>query len=173
MIRFSAFVHANVAFNVVENPFVQAFINGLRPMYKLPSRYVLQHTTLDAEFARVKLEEHEQLKKRKFITLLIDGWEDAAGRSLYGTVASEVRKAPTVLGLSDLTGERGTADAMVRICSESLDCMDIRPCQVAALCTDNPSVMISAWTKFESLYPWSLVSVEDFGCHKCTHNHIS
>ena len=155
---FRAFIHANIAFNTVENPYFQAFLNGLRPMYDIPSRYVLQHTTLDAEAARVEVEELEALSKHKSMTLLVDGWEDIAGRSLYGVVASEVGEPPIVLGLSDLTGKRGTANAVVDVCVENIERMDIPPRHFAGLCTDNPTVMISTRSKFEIRFPWIIVS---------------
>ena len=89
-------------------------------MYKAPSRYVLSGTTLDAEAARVELLEIGMLKSRMNMTLLVDGWEDIAQRSLYGTVVAEVRESPVVLGLSDLTGKRATADAIVAVCEENI-----------------------------------------------------
>lgn len=127
-------------------------------MFTLPSRYVLQHTTLDAEAARVELQVRDELAKRQSMTLLIDGWEDLAGRSLYGTVISGVEAMPIVLGLSDLTGKRGTADALVDVCVESMKRKEIDVRRIAALCTDDPTVMRSARSKIELKFPWILVS---------------
>ncbi|THG95444.1 hypothetical protein EW145_g7957, partial [Phellinidium pouzarii] len=109
-------IHANVAFNVAEDDYFIALLYALRPMYKPPSRYVLSHTILDAEADRVHLLEMEQLQKWKFLTMMADGWEDAAGCSIYGVVAAEVKKDPVVLGLSDLTDQWATADAVVTVC---------------------------------------------------------
>lgn len=152
------FIHANLSFNAVENPYFLEFLNALRPMYKAPSRFVLSTSILDAEASRVMLKNMEDLKDRKFLTLLVDGWEDVAGRSLYGTVVAEPGKQPVVLGLTDLTGKRATADAIVDVCNENRQKMGIEPRQIAALCTDNPSTMISARRKWETMYPWVIVS---------------
>lgn len=58
---FSFIVHANVSFNVVEDPYYRDLISSLRPMYKVPSRYVLSGTILSAEAARINLIEMERL----------------------------------------------------------------------------------------------------------------
>ena len=49
------FVHANLSFNVVENPYFLQFVHTLQPMYKTPSRSVLSTSILDAEVAWVSL----------------------------------------------------------------------------------------------------------------------
>ena len=86
----------------------------------------------------------ESLRKHLVLTLLVDGWEDAAGRSLYGVVVAEVKEHPVVLRLSDLTGQRATADAVIGACNQNIQKMGITPRQLAALCTDNPTTMVSA-----------------------------
>ena len=102
----------------------------------------------------------KSLKEWKFLTLLVDGWEDAAGRSLYGTIVAEVRKHPVVLGLSDLTGKRVTADAIVNACLENCQKMGINAHQLSAMCMDNPTTMISARRKWEDKYPWIIVCIK-------------
>ncbi|THH03924.1 hypothetical protein EW145_g5898 [Phellinidium pouzarii] len=88
---------------------------------------------------------------------LADGWEDAAGRSIYGVVAAEVKKDPVVLGLSDLTGQRATAGAVVTVCNENMAKMDLKARQSAALCTDNPTTMITARRLWVETYTWMIV----------------
>ena len=129
-------------------------------MYKAPSRTVLSTSVLDAEDARVALVEMKSLKEQKFLTLLVDGWEDAAGRSLYGTIVAKVRKHPVVLGLSDLTGKGATADAIVNACLKNCQKMGINAHQLSAMCTDNPTTMISARRKWEDKYPWIIVCIK-------------
>ena len=80
-------------------------MSALRPMYQVPSRYVLSGTVLSAECASINLQLMEQLHTRRGMTLLVDGWEDAAKRSLYGVVLAETGKHPVVLGLTELTGQ--------------------------------------------------------------------
>lgn len=127
-------------------------------MYKVPSRFVLSGTVLSAECARVDLLEMERLQNRQSMTLLVDGWEDIAKRSLYGAVLTETGKHPVVLGLTDLTGKRATAEAVVDVCNTSLKKMCVDPKQLAALCTDNPTVMIKARRDYEIQFPWIIVS---------------
>ena len=69
-------VHANIAFTTMENWYFCDFLDELRPSYTAPSRYVLSHTIMDGEAARVQIEEVEWVKQRKRLTLLIDGWEE-------------------------------------------------------------------------------------------------
>ncbi|KAK7045152.1 hypothetical protein R3P38DRAFT_3433925 [Favolaschia claudopus] len=103
-------VHSNSAFRIAHNPYLLAWVQSIRPTYEIPSRYVLSNRLLLSESSRVHLEEVERLKKRKMLTLLLDGWEDALRRSLYGSLAAGVGEYPVVLGLNDLTGSRGSAD---------------------------------------------------------------
>ena len=134
-------------------------MKAIRPMYKVPSRYVLSGTILSSEAARIAIFEMERLQERKFLTLLVDGWEDIARRSLYGTVLTEVDHHPVVLGLTDLTGKRANAETIVGLCIEDLKAMFVDPSQVAALCTDNPSVMKKTRKDWEILFPWVIVSL--------------
>lgn len=127
-------------------------------MYKVPSRYVLTSTVLDAESARIDHLEIKKLQKRKGLTLLVDGWEDVAKRSLYGTVLAETGKHPVVLGLTDLTGRRASADVVVDVCDESLKKLLLDISQIAALCTDNPTVMRKVRTIWETKYSHIIVS---------------
>lgn len=150
-------VHANIPFSVVENPFFHDFVNALQPMYPVPSRSVISSRIFQAELARVDIIEHDKLQERKFCTWLVDSWEDSLGRSIYGNVLTEVKAYPVVTGLSDLTGKRATAENIVTVCLENMKKAGIEPQQVYALCTDNPTVMISVWKKIEDNFPWILV----------------
>ncbi|KAF9496405.1 hypothetical protein BDN71DRAFT_1430188 [Pleurotus eryngii] len=59
-------IHGNVAFNVVENQYFQAFINKLWLLYEPAFQYVLSHSIMDAEFAQV----------------MVDGMVEVAGKAL-------------------------------------------------------------------------------------------
>jgi hypothetical protein len=65
---------------------------------------------MDAEAACVQIKQINQLKKGKHLMLLFDGWEDKLRWSLYGTVAAQVSKYPTVLSLNDPMGHHRSAD---------------------------------------------------------------
>lgn len=110
---------------MAENYFFKDFLDEIRPSYTSPSRYVLSHTILYSESARVHIEEVDRLKQHSKLTLLIDGWEDKMKRSLYGTVAAEVGQYPVVLGLEDMTGNRGSADRIVEVSQNAMKSMEI------------------------------------------------
>lgn len=152
-------MHANIPFNVVENEFLIAFLYALRPMYTCPSRFVLTHTILDAESARIQIIEESALKSRNNLTMLCDGWDDAAGRSVYATVVVEVRRPPVLLGLTDMTGQRTNAGAVLEVNEKNLSSMGIDSLQIAGLCTDNPSAMIAMRRMWEQKYPRTVVSL--------------
>ena len=59
---------------------------------------------LIAEEQRAVEEDIKALKERNNLTYLLDGWEDAMRRSIYGSLLAEVGEHPVVLGLHELTG---------------------------------------------------------------------
>jgi hypothetical protein len=63
--RSSFIVYANVAFSVTKNWFFWDFLNYIWPFYTMPSHYVLSHSILDSEVARVQLEEMAYMKDQK------------------------------------------------------------------------------------------------------------
>jgi hypothetical protein len=154
----SFIVHANIAFSASENWYFREFLNELRPSYESPSRFVLSHSIMDSEAARVQLEELHRLSKRSRLTLLYNGWDDRIGRSLYGAVASEVNQYPVVLSLDDMTGHRGSADMLLKTSQKALKNMDMDDGRkLIALTTDNPTVMQAYRRKFQASYYWILV----------------
>jgi hypothetical protein len=113
---------------------------------------------MDAEAARVELEEIVYMKDRKRLTLLIDGWEDILRRSLYGSVAVEVGQYPSVLSLTDMTGNRATAENILKVAVDGLKTMELEGGRnIIAVTTDNPTVMQSFRNKFQEKYFWVLV----------------
>jgi hypothetical protein len=147
-----------VSFSTVENPYFLAFINSARPAYKVPSRKVIATTVLSSEAARVKLEQMEDLQDMSGLTLLVDGWEDQSGRSIYGVMAAKAGQHSIMLGMSDLTGKRATADEIISVVQENMTKMDVDFKKFAAICTDNPTVMAAVRRKIEETDPVILVS---------------
>jgi len=97
---------------------------------------------MDSEAARVHLEELDCVKKSKKLTYLIDRWEDLLKRSIYGSVAAEVGKYPTVLSLEDMTGYRATAEGIMVAAEKAMQEMDLlNGKSFIAITTDNPTVM--------------------------------
>ena len=153
------FIHANIPFLAVENPFFRLFLDTIRPSYLAPSRYVLSHNLLDSECVRVQQEDIDRLKRHTKLTLLLDGWEDCLKRSLYGSVAVEVNHHPVVLALEDMTGNRGSADNLLAVTKKAMNKMEISDGKsIVAVTTDNPTVMQAYRRKFQGNFPWVLVS---------------
>lgn len=145
-------------FNAASSPYLSQFINDIRPSYTTPSRYVLSHTILNAEHARVMTEEIERLGSRRLLTLLIDGWEDKLRRSLYGVVAAEINEFPVILGLRNLTGQRGSAASVLETATAAMKSMDVEDGRNFIACTtDNPAVMQSFRRMFQGQYSQILV----------------
>jgi len=161
-------VHKNISFVSAEDHLFAEFINVIRPSYTPPSRYILSHRIMDAEAARVQKEDIDTLKSQKLSTLLIDGWEDKLRRSLYGTVAANIAQHPTILGLNDLTGYRGSADKLLEVAKEAMNNMELPPRNVIAVTTDNPTTMQAFRRKLQTEYPWVIVRALPY-CHiTCT-----
>ena len=108
-------IHAGIAFRSAEHAYLRKWAEILRPTYTIPSRYTLVQTMLPSEEARGEKLERERLKDKNFLTLMTDGWDDSLHRSVYGSLAAEVGTRPIVLGLSDLTGHRGTAEKVLEV----------------------------------------------------------
>lgn len=151
-----------MSFRSAEDPFLHEWLDVIRPSYTTPSRYVLSHTIMDAEAARIQIEDIARLKATKRLTLLFDGWNDKLRRSLYGSVASQLGEPPIVLSLDNLTGHRGSADKYLETAKGALKKMDLEDgLNFIALTTDDPTVMQSFRRKFQEEFYWVLVSV----CH--------
>ena len=93
----------------------------------------------------------------KFLTVMIDGWDDRVKRSIYGSLVSELQERPVVLGLADLTGERNTADKIVEISEESLKKKCVDPENIIVIVTDNPTTMRAVRRRWTEKYQWVLV----------------
>lgn len=155
----SYIVHSNASFRTSSDWYFVDFVRDIRPSYTPASPYVLSHTLLDAESARVQTEEIERLKKRTFLTLLFDGWEDLLKRSLYGSIAAEVKQHPIVLSLDDLTGQRGNVRTLLETTHRATSAMDLGDMKkFIAATTDNPTPMQAYRRELQKLYPWLLVS---------------
>jgi hypothetical protein len=113
---------------------------------------------LPAEEQRAIEEDIRHLKTRKNLTYLLDGWEDAMRRSVYGSLLAEVGEHPIILGLHELTGRQATADNLIEISVQALERKEVNPQMVIAVCTDNPTTMQAFRRKYSAKYPWVIVS---------------
>ncbi|EJF63824.1 hypothetical protein DICSQDRAFT_145296 [Dichomitus squalens LYAD-421 SS1] len=109
------------------------------------------------ESVRVWDEEMKRLEKRNFLTFLFDGWEDCLKRSLYGSIAAEVKQHPTVLSLDDLSGKRGNVPTLIETTQRATSTMGLSDMKkFIAATTDNPTTMQAYRRELQKLYPWLL-----------------
>ncbi|VDC01418.1 unnamed protein product [Peniophora sp. CBMAI 1063] len=142
ILLFRFIVHANLAFRISEDAFFLDYIHHIRPSCDPATRYVISHSILDSEAARVQLHEMDLLATRRNLTFLIDGWEDELRRSLYGSVAAQVNEYPSMLALEDMTGKRATAENVLVVMKNALRKMGLDDGRAfIALVTDNPTTM--------------------------------
>ncbi|KAG2058709.1 hypothetical protein BDR06DRAFT_980167 [Suillus hirtellus] len=90
---------------------------------------------MDTESVCVQQEEIDRLKVQNQLTLLLDGWEDLLKRSLYGSVAVEVKQLPVAMKTMEIDDRK----------------------RVIAVTTDNPTVMQSFHRKFQESYFWTFL----------------
>lgn len=153
-------MHANIPFRIADNWYFVDFTHELRQTYEPASPYVLSHRLLDAEHSRVHQEDVERLQDSRFLTLLFDGWEDMLRRSLYGSVAAEVKQFPIVLGLDELTGLRGNVPTLVQTTEKATENMGVGDMKkFIAITTDNPTTMQAYRKAMQKKHPWLLVQI--------------
>ena len=112
-----------------------------------------------AEDIRVQAIELARLGKKFSLTVMVDGWDDAVRRSLYGTLACERGDTPSMLGLEDLTGQRGDAVAVLDVVEKAMKGSGIEPKkQVIAAVSDDPNTMRKYRRLLEEKYPGIIVS---------------
>lgn len=157
-LSYSALVYGRLPFAVADNPFLIEFCALLRPSYELPSAYTCIQKLLPAEDLRVTALEMSRLALMHCITLLVDGWDDTVRRSLYGTLACERAETPVMLGLEDMTGQRGNSEAVLRVVENAMKSMDVSGNQVIAAVSDDPTTMRKYRRLLEEKYPKIIVS---------------
>lgn len=143
---------------MADNPFLIEFCALLRPTYEVPSAYTCAQKLLPAEDLRVAAFEMKRLSLMRCITLLVDGWDDTIRRSLYGTLACEREETPVMLGLEDMTGQRGSSEAVLKVVENAMTSMDVNGNQVIAAVSDDPTTMRKYRRLLEAKYPKIIVS---------------
>nr|XP_022920550.1 zinc finger BED domain-containing protein 1-like [Onthophagus taurus] len=101
-------------FSVVEDVGFKDLINYLEPGYKIPSRYILSNTILDAQYSEVKNKLKEELVAAKYVSITTDGWTSRATTSYQAVTAHyllnwELKSGSALLGCFECH-ERHTAE---------------------------------------------------------------
>ncbi|CAG8493613.1 1341_t:CDS:2 [Cetraspora pellucida] len=135
-------IYSNVPFRFVENPFFALFLKKLYSSYNLPSRYILTHRIMQAEYARVLLEMVDHLEESNNLTLSLDGWTDVSGNSIYAFLLHKFENINEVINIEDFSITRHTANNLLIAIETSLKNINLDFNKIIALVTDSPSVMI-------------------------------
>ena len=153
----SFLVWGRLPFRAADNPFLIEWAAILRPTYEVPSAYTCMHSLLPAEDVRVMHFEIKRLSENHRLTALLDGWDDAMRRALYGTMACERGVTPVVLGLEDMTGQRGDAETLRDVLERGLGTMEVKAKQLIAVVSDDPTTMRKYRRLVEQKWPWIVV----------------
>lgn len=76
------------AFRFLNNPFFKEYQNRLcgYRKYSLPQRDILFSSTLPIVLARYTFQKDLELKSQEDLTILLDGWKDSSGNSVYAVL---------------------------------------------------------------------------------------
>lgn len=74
-------------FSVVKDEGFKALINYLEPGYKMPSRYILSNTLLDAQYSEAQKKLKDELENAKYVSITTDGWTSRATTSYQAVTA--------------------------------------------------------------------------------------
>lgn len=74
-------------FSVVDDTGFKDLITYLEPGYKIPSRYILSNTLLDAHYLEVQKSFKEELQSAKYVSITTDGWTSRATTSYQAVTA--------------------------------------------------------------------------------------
>lgn len=149
-----AIVDAGVPFSMVENTFFKLFLKEIRPAFKIPSRKTISGRILQSEYAEAILHLQDQLKSLQYLTIGLDGWEDASGRSIYAFIAcSTTLKKSLVLDILDFSGKQQTAEFILNETINVIERVGTNFTKFNSIVTDNCSVMLKFRRLLCSRYP--------------------
>ncbi len=148
----NALISCNIPINVISDPYMKTFINGLACNYKLPSRNYLSERVLNEVLSKCYITRISKFQKETDLTICLDGWEDNSNNSIYAFMALKAQ-SEEVLDIVDLSGQRPTAENLKRQLLKSLQENAIPLSSVIALVTDSPSTMVRLRTDFQTENP--------------------
>jgi hypothetical protein len=150
------FVHG-LSFNLINSPLFRAAILATKrcPAYKPCHRHTLATTHLDSANEDANVFKASRLASGKTFGFLVtsDGWRNH-NRRQYHNFILVAASGPIYLGLKDVSGESGNAQA---IHDEFVDLFETLANDIVLRiiigCTDTPSANVSAWKKLEVTFP--------------------
>ena len=150
------FVHG-LSFNLIDSPLFRAAILATKqcPAYKPCCRQTLSTSHLDARNEDANFYKESRLNSGRLFGFLVtsDGWRNSKRRQ-YHNFLLVAASGPIYLGLKDVSGESGNAQA---IHDEFVELFDTLAPEIVERiiigCTDTPSANVSAWNKLEQTFP--------------------
>ena len=159
----TAFIMANIPFNVIENPWFIDLVKTLEPGYNVPSRQILGGSLLEAELSRVGMRINRELERESdftigksfsfFVLIIIhiiyfhlfsalDGWTDPQGNSLWSFILITPSRKEYLLRLEDLSRNRHTSSYLANVIEEVINQIGIE--KIIAIVSDNASNVAGA-----------------------------
>jgi hypothetical protein len=150
-----AIVTSGIHFSILDNDYFKEYqmkifrflrINN----YPLPNYYNLVEKLLPELYAALIVQESNILSKCSGVTLTIDGVTDKSGKNLYGMMIMKIGQQPILVDFlnfdsdsnSIIKKKRMTGETLHQATVDLIKARGIKPSQIAACVTDNPSVMI-------------------------------
>src|SRR6266850_1397973 len=142
-----AMIVGNVQFNFVECPQFREYAALLG--HQLPSRRTISGPLLQDMFARHYNDMLEELSTVNDLTILLDGWTDVSGNSIYAYIG---QTRDFVLDICHLK-QRPSADQIRSQMFEVLNSLHLSTRNILAITTDTPHVMEKLRRDVSNEYP--------------------
>ena len=146
-----AFVSASLAYDIIENAEVRAFLRRLEPAYTPSSADTLRRELLPAGHAKSQVDIIDAIRDLDRVTLAMDGWTDVAGRSVLAIVALVPERPALVLAL-DSTPSHTTLD-IVHAVNKATESFIENWGKVNAVVSDNAPNMAAARRQLAAEHP--------------------
>lgn len=135
--------------SLVEHPLWIDFFQKLRPAYKLPSRFRMSTTYLEAQYTEMKEEITKIIQETKNLHLQCDGWSNIRNESIINFVIS--KPEPLFVDFKMTKTERHNAKYLAEIIGSVIE--KYGPDKFFVVIADNAQNMKAALTLLKEKYP--------------------
>lgn len=135
--------------SLVEHPLWIDFFQKLRPAYKLPSRFRMSTTYLEAQYTEMKEEITKKIQETKNVHLQCDGWSNIRNESIINFVIS--KPEPFFVDFKMTKTERHKAEYLAEIIGSVIE--KYGPDKFLVVIADNAANMKAALTLLKEKYP--------------------
>lgn len=148
-----AFYSAGISFNVIDNPDFCIFLKKACSAFKIPSRYKLSTTILDAEYNSLKKDVDNVLERKEYLCLTSDGWSNINRTSIVNYMITIPQ--PFFYKSVPTHEERHTAESIAAGIKQTIE--EIGEEKIVAVITDNAANMKAAWRILKNEYPHKVI----------------